>query len=144
MDESLLREKIRKARKDLGLSQEAMADKLGLDRNTYGNIERGKTRLVYDHLDSILEILGLSLSELITGYDTPENSGDAALQDIKASYDGRIKGMVEEYEKKLGEDRAAIRDLRARISELEEMVRDKSEIISYQKARITNLESPEK
>jgi len=144
MDESLLREKIRNARKNLGLSQESMADKLGLDRNTYGNIERGKTRLLYDHLDSILEILGMSFSEFMTGYDDPGSGSDATLQDIRSSYDGRIRNLVEDYEKKLGEDRAAIRELRARISELEEMVRDKSEIISYQKARITNLESPEK
>lgn len=133
MDERIFREKLRKARKGMGLSQEAMAEKLGLDRNTYGNIERGKTRLIYDHLGSILEILGISIEELITEGQPEPRKNDAVLSDVCEQYETRLDAALKENSA-----------LRSRISELEDIIRDKTEIISYQKARISSLESPEK
>ena len=133
MDERIFREKLKKARKGMGLSQEAMAEKLGLDRNTYGNIERGKTRLIYDHLGSILEILGISIEDLIAEGRPGPRKDDAILSDVCEQYETRLDAALKEN--------AA---LRSRISELEDIIRDKSEIISYQKARISSLESPEK
>ena len=129
MDERIFREKLKKARKGMGLSQEAMAEKLGLDRN----IERGKTRLIYDHLGSILEILGISIEDLIAEGQPGPRKDDAILSDVCEQYETRLDAALKEN--------AA---LRSRISELEDIIRDKSEIISYQKARISSLESPEK
>lgn len=55
---------IRKMRKDLGLSQEAFADEVGVDRSYMGGIERGEHNLALMNLLKISKALGLPLSQL--------------------------------------------------------------------------------
>ena len=55
---------IRRARTDLGLSQEAFADKVGMHRTYYGAIERGERNLTLVSLNRIAEGLGVKLSKL--------------------------------------------------------------------------------
>ena len=40
----MTKEQIKQARQELGLSVNAMAQRLGIDRNTYGKWERGEQR----------------------------------------------------------------------------------------------------
>lgn len=50
---------IRKRRKELGISQKEMADKLGVGRQQYSNLETGRTELSMQRLQTIKEILGM-------------------------------------------------------------------------------------
>ncbi len=59
-------EKIRLQRLQRGLSQENMADLLGLSTTAYGDIERGKTDLALSRLTQIADALGLSPVSLLT------------------------------------------------------------------------------
>lgn len=59
-------EKIRLQRLQRGLSQENMADLLGLSTTAYGDIERGKTDLTLSRLTQIATVLDLSPLALLT------------------------------------------------------------------------------
>ena len=58
-------EKIRLIRETKGLTQEQVAEKLGVSPTVYGDIERGNTNLKLNRLEQIAEILGIKLSELV-------------------------------------------------------------------------------
>ena len=57
---------IRKARLELGWSQEQLAAEAGLDRSYMGGIERGEHNLALVNLFKISDALGLPLSELFS------------------------------------------------------------------------------
>lgn len=59
-------EKIRFIREKKNLTQEQMANELGLSTNGYANLERGETRLSVDRLEKIATILGVDVTELMT------------------------------------------------------------------------------
>ncbi len=63
-------ERIRLARLQRGLSQENMADLLGLSTTAYGDIERGKTELTLSRLAQIAEVLQSTVVDLIA--DSPD------------------------------------------------------------------------
>lgn len=50
-----------------GLSQEYMAEQLGISKNAYGKIERGQTKPHLHRLEQIAVALELSLEELLNG-----------------------------------------------------------------------------
>lgn len=57
---------IRELRLELGYSQEAFADAVGLDRSYVGGIERGEHNLALMNLLKIAKTLNLSASQLLT------------------------------------------------------------------------------
>ena len=59
-------EKIRFFREKQNLTQEQMANELGLSTNGYANLERGETRLSVDRLEKIANIFGVDVTELLT------------------------------------------------------------------------------
>jgi transcriptional regulator with XRE-family HTH domain len=61
-----LHEKIHFMRKFKGLSQEDIAEKLGISANGYGKIERGETDVQWSRLQKIAEILDMSVKDLVS------------------------------------------------------------------------------
>lgn len=62
---SHLSERIRQIRLKKGLSQENMADMLGLSTTAYGDLERGRTELSVSRLENIARLLDVPLAELL-------------------------------------------------------------------------------
>jgi len=60
-----INEKIRLVREAKGLTQEQMAEKLEISRNSYGDIERGDSDVKLSKLAKIAELFELKLSELV-------------------------------------------------------------------------------
>jgi transcriptional regulator with XRE-family HTH domain len=58
-------EKIRLVREAKGLTQEQVAEKLEISRNSYGDIERGDSDVKLSKLEKIAELFELQLSELV-------------------------------------------------------------------------------
>lgn len=56
---------VKRIRKDLGLSQEALATKAGLHRTYVGAVERGERNITLVSANRIAEALGVNLSELV-------------------------------------------------------------------------------
>lgn len=60
-------ERVRELRKTVGLSQEGLADKCGLDRTYMSGIERGKRNVALRNIHAIATALGVSISDLTEG-----------------------------------------------------------------------------
>lgn len=58
---------IRAARKEKGLSQEALAELADIDRSYMGGIERGEHNLAIMNLLKIADALGVKVSSLLNG-----------------------------------------------------------------------------
>lgn len=122
---------ILKRRKEAGLSQEEMAEKIGISRTAYRNIETGKTRLISRHAENMASILGVSTEELLFG--NSRNSATDTLSDIKARYDTRIKDMESGHTEEEARLRSQIKFLEEYIAALKETVRTKDEVIGMLK-----------
>jgi len=59
--------RVRELRARLGISQEAFADRCGLDRTYISGIERGKRNLSLRNIEVIAKALGVSISDLTAG-----------------------------------------------------------------------------
>lgn len=57
--------KLRQARKAAGLTQEVLADRVGLSRPSITNIELGNQQLPLHMLDSFASVLGMKACELL-------------------------------------------------------------------------------
>lgn len=69
-------DKIRGIRTLKGLSQENMAEMLGLSLLSYGDIERGKKDVNMNRLEQIAEKLGVSVMDIMKFGDTVSNFFD--------------------------------------------------------------------
>jgi transcriptional regulator with XRE-family HTH domain len=58
-------ERVRAYRKKAGISQEALADRCGLDRTYIGGIERGERNVSLRNIATIAHALGVVISELM-------------------------------------------------------------------------------
>lgn len=61
----------RALRADTGMSQEAFANSIGMDRSYYASIETGMRNVTLVSMDKISRGLGICLSELLREVDTP-------------------------------------------------------------------------
>lgn len=59
--------KVRKERKERGLSQEALADIAGVHRTYIGMIERGEKNITLANIQKVAEALDLKMSQLLEG-----------------------------------------------------------------------------
>lgn len=57
--------RLRQIRQNKGLSQENMADALGISTTAYGDLERGKTEITLMRLDAIATIFQVPLENLL-------------------------------------------------------------------------------
>jgi len=131
MDEKTIKVNIQEERKKSGISQTAMANKLGMDRNTYHNIEKGSTRILNCHIRDIAAELGMTTERLLLGYDPLDPGKSPVLDDYRESYQSKYDDMVSTYEKKLQHQAKEIADLRDLVESLKGQVRDKETIISF-------------
>lgn len=95
----MLGEKIREARKNQNLSQEDLADKLGMSRVSIVNIETGKQRLPLHVLADISELLKITVPELL-----PDFSNSAS--NSRSDQSDRINPVILNKIKKETEDSA--------------------------------------
>lgn len=101
MDDTMLMEigkRIQKCRKQLGFTQEQLAEKMNVSIQMISNLERGMKAIRIDNLVNLSRILHVSTDYILTGTDT---SGD--LQGISASVaqltpkDREMIRMITEY-----------------------------------------------
>ena len=117
MDYSSIKEKIRKLRKERRMTQEAIANQLGISTNAYGEIERGSTSIMNAHVLRIAKLLDTSTEELVLGYRPIQIPGKK-LEEMQAEYSERIDALEKEVEY-----------LRKLVKSLEETIATKTQII---------------
>lgn len=118
MDNSSIKDNIRRIRKARKLTQEEMAGRLDISLTAYRDLEKGSTNLMNSNVIRIAELLDTSTEELMLGYRPVQTPGKL-LEDVRSEYGGRIETMERR-----------IADLEKLVDSLEETIRTKNEIIA--------------
>ena len=121
MDNSSIKDNIRKVRKARKLTQEELADRLDISLTAYRDLEKGSTNIVNSNVFRLAELLGTSTEELVLGY-RPVQAPGQMLEDIRSEYGGKIEAMERR-----------IADLEKLVQSQEETIRTKNDIISLLK-----------
>ena len=130
MDEFSVKDNLRRVRKRLNLTQQEMAERVGLSRAAYANLETGPTRIINDAVEKVAELADISLAELVTGYRTSDEL-ERELDRVQRTNSRRIA----ELEARLLSREAEIATLKELIETLRDAVRTKDEIISLLKKK---------
>ena len=88
---------VRERRRELGLDQAAVAERVGVSRQWVVEVEKGKPRAEVGLLLRLLRALGLELDASVRGAAEPEESGRSALELID------IDAVIERSRKPEGE-----------------------------------------
>lgn len=131
MDNARIKENIIRRRMELGISQDEMARRLDISRNSYRSIERGGTNVISKRLGDIANILGISEEELILGYRPLNGTGE--LEDIRMHYSTSYERMKNEYEARISELSRLVDAQKETIANLNEIINSKNEIIALLK-----------
>lgn len=70
-------ERVRDRRNELGISQEAAADRIGIHWSALGKIERGQRSLRLETITRIAAGLGIDAGTLVAGLPAPPDESDA-------------------------------------------------------------------
>ncbi len=124
MDNSSIKDNIRKIRKARRLTQEEIALQLGMSLTAYRDLEKGNTSIINSNLHKIASLLDTPTEEIVLGY-LPSQMAGTALKEVQQEYSDRISVL----ERRIG-------DLEKLTCSLEETIRSKNEIISMLKKRL--------
>ena len=121
MDNSSIKDNIRKVRKARKLTQEELADRLDISLTAYRDLEKGNTSIVNSNVIRLAELLDTTAEELVLGY-RPVQAPGKLLEDVRSEYGGKIEAMERR-----------IADLEKLVRSLEETIATKNEIIAILK-----------
>ncbi len=135
MDNHSVKENISRRRKASGLSQTEMAEKLGMSRTAYRNIEKGSTQLISGKVDQIASVLDTTTEEIVLGYK-PSAKDSMKVQDIKTEYDRKTSELISQYEDEKERLLNQIAVLKDHIDTLKDSLRTKDEMIAMLKKKL--------
>ncbi len=121
MDNSTIKDNIRKIRKSRRMTQEEMAHGMDISLTAYRDLEKGRTSIVNDNLAKIASLLNTSSEELVLGY-RPVQAEGRQIEDVQAEYGERITVL-----------QRRIADLEELVKTLKESIETKNEIITMLK-----------
>jgi transcriptional regulator with XRE-family HTH domain len=117
MNNSTIKDNLRRIRKERRITQEDMAFKLGISLTAYRDLERGNTSMVNANLIRSAQLLETSTEEIVLGYK-PAQLSTRKLEEMESQYSGRISELEKEVEY-----------LRKLVKSLEETVTTKNQVI---------------
>lgn len=86
-------ERLKKLRKDAGLTQVDVADKLGISQPAYASWERGVKRPTQDNLVKIAQVLNVTVDYLVGNSD--EEIMNNKLEDIEILFRKNSEGLTD-------------------------------------------------
>ena len=128
MDNTSIKNNIRKIRKARKITQEEMAHRLGISVTAYRDFEKGGTSIVNGNVMKLADLLETSTEELVLGYRPSQLEG-TVLEDVRQEYGTKVSTMERR-----------ITDLEKLVDSLEETIRTKNEIIKMLKKRLGEVE----
>lgn len=124
MDNTTIKDNIRKIRKARRMTQEEMAMQLGISITAYRDLEKGNTSILNSNVYRIADLLDTPAEEIVLGY-RPLQAEKTTLQEMQQEYSGRVENLERR-----------IMYLEKLIASHEEAIRSKNEIISMLKKRL--------
>ena len=131
MDNARIKENIIRLRNEKGISQDEMANLLGVSRNSYRSIEKGSTNVISRRLGEIAHLLGVSEEELALGYQPVESA--EKLEDIRLQYRKSIEEVKTTADARIAELEKLVAMQKEIIANLHEIIDSKNEIIALLK-----------
>ena len=128
MDNTSIKNNIRRIRKARKITQEEMAHRLGISVTAYRDFEKGGTSIVNGNVMKLADLLETSTEELVLGYRPSQLEG-TVLEDVRQEYGTKVSTMERR-----------ITDLEKLVDTLEETIRTKNEIIKMLKKRLGEVE----
>lgn len=135
MDNSSVKDNISNFRKSLGLSQSEMAERLGMSRNAYRNLEKGMTKLISENVDKIAAVLNKSSEEIVLGYN-PSRKDSEQIGEMQAEYRKSKNDMELRHDAEISVLNEQITTLSKLITAQQEIIKTKEEIISMLKKKL--------
>ena len=123
MDNTSIKNNIRKIRKARRLTQEEMALQLGISLTAYRDFEKGGTAIINGNLHKIASLLDTPTEEIVLGYRPSQIEG-IKLQEVQEEYSGKICVLERR-----------IADHEKIVASHEEIINSKNEIISMMNKR---------
>ena len=139
MDNARIKENIIRKRTEKGISQDEMAQRLEMSRNSYRNIEKGSTYVVSRHLKEIADILNITEEELVLGYKPPEGAG--SLEEVRSHYSKISDDLRQNYEERIAGLSDQLELQKLMVSDLRELIDSKNEIIRLLKNENLSLKN---
>ena len=124
MDNTTIKDNIRKIRKARKMTQEEMALQLGISITAYRDLEKGNTSILNSNVYRIADLLDTPTEEIVLGYRPAQTEG-ATLKEMQQEYSGKVEILERR-----------IMDLEKLVASHEETIRSKNEIISMLKKRL--------
>ena len=128
MDNTSIKNNIRRIRKARKITQEEMAHRLGISVTAYRDFEKGGTSIVNGNVMKLANLLETSTEELVLGYRPSQIEGEV-LEDVHKEYGSRITTLNKR-----------ISDLEKLVESLQETIASKNEIIKMLKKRLGEVE----
>ncbi len=135
MINSVIKGNIYLKRKELSLTQEEVAQKLGISVTAYRDLERGNTNMLNPHIPKIAEVLETTVEELILGY-IPLSKDIRNLEELEEQYQTKAKSREKEFTKRESEFQNQISHMQTAIDSLKETVQTKNDIIGLLQKRL--------
>ncbi len=138
MDNDSIKVNIVRKRTEEGISQDEMARRLRISRNTYRSIEKGTAKVISERLNEIASSLNTSAEELVLGYKPVERNSEVEdirmeLDSAKNRYEREKASLIADYESRINVLTDHITSLESTISNMREIIDSKNEIISLMK-----------
>lgn len=129
MDNESVKKNIMNLRLERSLTQRQMAEELGMARNTYRSIEKGKTQMISETVMKVAEWAGVTPEEIVLGY-LPSESGSIQLKEARERFNKRVNEITEEYEARIAGLMKEIRMLNDLLKEKDDNIRNLKSIVA--------------
>jgi len=130
MDEKSIARNLERIRLEHGYSQDETAEKLGISRNTYGNLVSGKTKIISEYLLPLAGLYGIGLDELLLGYK-PVKSGERLKDNEISAFEEQRLALIKDYEKNIEDYRARLKESELTISDLRDHIKTLKGIVGW-------------
>lgn len=127
MDNKTVKANILKMRKSMNITQAEMAERMGISRIAYRNIEKGDTALISSSVEKIADLLDSSVEELVLGY-VPVDAERHSLEEMKSDYSRRMMEMERKHQDEIRGMKNYIDSLEEKVRLLGDLVQTKDEI----------------
>lgn len=129
----IIKKNLARLRKLTGMSQIDFAKAVGIEPNTYWNLEKGKTTIVNENLDLLADYYKVSVEKLILGYEPLDMDSDPRLEEFKKEYGQRKELEADHLLKENIRLKAELEQQKDIIEILKTTIEDKTQIINFQK-----------
>ena len=123
MDNSSIKENIRRCRRMCKMTQEELADIIGISLTSYRDLEKGPTAIINANIPKIADATGSTVEEILLGFRPMPSDG--RLEEVQTEYGNRVSIL-----------QRRVADLERLVCSLEDAIACKNEIIAMLKKNI--------